>query len=241
MAKIDDRVTELEIELADLRALKIEVADLRAQLASRPAPVTPTAPPKPKAVVEEGATVSYLATHSPAFVMPDENQLQQLLEIACRRFPVLRAGISSGRFHDQDERNFFDEYASAFRAIGAIARMPAGEVDQKHYADRTVRMVQGHLRDRSQFAGFIASRGRHHCSRRRAIHAEPGSHDVVSVWSARRRYGHHGQRQMEGCDLVKHRAVVVAAAAAASHVANAGLGRRAFGKLRTCAVFEITG
>jgi hypothetical protein len=150
MPKTDDH--------ARIEALEREVKDLRKRLdeSTRPTPVS-AEPPKPKAdYVERRASV----TDSPpmknaSFVMPNDAQLHQLLDIACRKFPVLRKGISTGRFADQDERDFFNEYASAFCALGTVSRLPAGEVDEKHSADRWIRVVRNRLQGGSQSVGLL--------------------------------------------------------------------------------------
>jgi hypothetical protein len=128
----DPRIAALERELRSLRVLL----------------TSPQPKPQPNAV-EDGVRVHKTSTVHPGFVIPSADEIDQLIAIVCRRFPVLRSGISAGRFAAQDEADFRREFEAAFRALGSVNRMADG-VDEKHGPDRWIRVVQSRLQGGSQ-------------------------------------------------------------------------------------------
>jgi hypothetical protein len=105
-----DRITELEIEVADLRA---QLAEL-----TKPAPAPPTEPPKPRAVVEQGPRVYIVPASNPRFVVPNAGELSQLRAIVLRAVPALAP--QADRFGNVPDDAFDREFAIAVRAVGTI-------------------------------------------------------------------------------------------------------------------------
>jgi hypothetical protein len=98
---------------ARIEALEARIALLEAKLVE-PKPVTP---PKPRAVVEEGVRITYPAMHNPAFTMPTDSEIDQLIAIALSALPALKP--KPHRFDDgMDE--FRRDFCNAFWAVGTL-------------------------------------------------------------------------------------------------------------------------
>jgi len=103
-----------------IEALEARIAELEAKLVE-PSPVTP---PKPKAVIEEGARVFYVPTRNPSFVMPTAGELDQLRTIVVRAIPELAPQKNIyGTMPDDDALR--REFADAIRAVSTLLRQEA--------------------------------------------------------------------------------------------------------------------
>jgi hypothetical protein len=159
MTKPEERITELEIQVADLRARLAE--------ATKPAPVPPAAPPKPKAVVEEGARVYTVPASNPRFAMPTAGELKQLKAIVLRAVPGLAP--QADRFGNVDDDAFSREFAIAVRAVAAILSL-RDSVDHSYGADHWVQIVNEQQRltgrpsiDSAAFTAAVLALNVRHC------------------------------------------------------------------------------
>jgi hypothetical protein len=155
----NDRITELEIEVADLRA---QLAEL-----TKPAPAPPTDPPKPRAVVEEGPRVYTVPASNPRFVMPNAGELNQLRVIVLKAVPALAP--KADRFGNVPDDAFNREFATAVRAVGTILSQ-RDSVDHSRGADHWLQIVNEQQRligrpsiDSAAFTAGVLALNTRHC------------------------------------------------------------------------------
>jgi hypothetical protein len=139
--EIDARFERLEAKIADgtqeNEQLKAKVAALEALQGRKVLP-----PPRP---IEEGTKVSYPIAPSKC-VVPTDEELSQLREIVCRKYPEF-GDITGPAFYGskyERERDWQKQFERAFLALGAMKRLEAP--DTKHYFSHHVDAAEAYLR-----------------------------------------------------------------------------------------------
>jgi hypothetical protein len=107
-----DRIAQLEQQAA---AITAELAALKAgQAAARPV--------KP---VDDRPLVSFL--QPPAIELPTAEQCRKLIEIVCRKHPMLKPRFSM-RWHDTEESELYAGFFTSVRFISTLGRIPVDTV-----------------------------------------------------------------------------------------------------------------
>jgi hypothetical protein len=149
---------DIEKGFAELRAENAELRSKIAALEERGGRKVLPPPPLP----EEGARVFYPVQPS-TFVMPNDDELNRLQEIVCRKYPQLGDTGGPAFYGSKEERraDWFKQFNAAFLALGNMHRTKTP--DHKRYASHWTEEAEIWLRSHGKpaptlrFGPFVAA------------------------------------------------------------------------------------